>query len=189
VPVEPPPSPWRFPDATGADEHGLVGVGADLEPGTLLHAYRHGLFPMADPDEDDQIYWYAPDPRAVLPLDAFHVPRSLARVVRQGRYRLRTDEAFPAVVQACAEPAPGRTSTWISDDIEAVFTALHERGVAHSVECWDEEGATPGWLPRISSFDTSPTRSPAELRYVTHLTMRPPRRATSSRPPSSRRPP
>ena len=111
-----------------------------LTPDLVLYAYRQGLFPMADPDEDDRIYWYAPDPRAVLPLDAFHVPRSLARVVRQGRYRVTTDEAFAAVIAACAAPARGRRSTWISGDIAEAFTRLHRRGYAHSVECWDDEG-------------------------------------------------
>jgi len=111
-----------------------------LTPDLVLYAYRQGLFPMADPGDGDRIYWYAPDPRAVLPLETFHVPRSLARVVRQGRYRVTTDAAFEAVVRACAAPAPGRTTTWISGEIAAAFTRLHRRGFAHSVECWDDEG-------------------------------------------------
>ena len=74
MPLEPPPSPWRFPEVTAADEHGLVGVGADLEPGTLLHAYRHGLFPM--PIGRRQLGWWSPDPRGVLPLDGLVVSGS-----------------------------------------------------------------------------------------------------------------
>lgn len=109
-----------------------------LTPELVLHAYRHGLFPMADPDEGDRVYWYAPDPRAVLPLERFHVPRSLARVVRQRRYRVTADAAFEAVIRACAAPAPGRESTWISDEIAETFTHLHRHGFAHSVECWDD---------------------------------------------------
>ncbi|MDX1419722.1 MAG: leucyl/phenylalanyl-tRNA--protein transferase [Rubricoccaceae bacterium] len=110
-----------------------------LTPDLVLYAYRQGLFPMADPDADDRIHWYAPDPRAVLPLDGFHVPRSLARVVRQGRYRVTTDRAFEAVLHACARPGPGRESTWISEEIVRVFAGLHRRGFAHSVECWVDE--------------------------------------------------
>jgi leucyl/phenylalanyl-tRNA--protein transferase len=115
-----------------------------LDPDLVLHAYCQGLFPMADPDEGDRIYWYAPDPRAVLPLDRFHVPNSLARVVRQGRFRVTTDEAFGAVIRACAAPAPGRTSTWISPAVVGAFEGLHGRGYAHSVECWDAEGLAGG---------------------------------------------
>ncbi|MDT0632226.1 leucyl/phenylalanyl-tRNA--protein transferase [Rubrivirga sp. F394] len=114
-----------------------------LTPDLLVAAYRAGAFPMADPDDGDRVGWYAPDPRAVLPLDAFHVPKTLARTVRAGRFRVTTDTAFEAVVRACAAPAPGREETWISDEIVAAYTALHEHGLAHSVECWTDgpEGA------------------------------------------------
>jgi leucyl/phenylalanyl-tRNA--protein transferase len=116
-----------------------------LSPDLLLHAYAIGAFPMADPDADGQIGWYAPDPRGVIPLDGFRVPRSLRRVVRQGRFEVRTDTAFEAVVRACAAPARGRETTWISSDIVAAYTALHARGAAHSVECW-RGGALVGGL-------------------------------------------
>jgi leucyl/phenylalanyl-tRNA--protein transferase len=114
-----------------------------LTPDLVLYAYRHGLFPMADPDEGDRVYWYAPDPRAVLPLERFHVSRSLARVVRQGRYRVTTDAAFDAVIAACAAPARGREATWISGDLAAAYRALHRLGHAHSVECWDDGADGP----------------------------------------------
>jgi len=116
-----------------------------LSPELLLYAYGHGLFPMADPDEGGQLYWYAPDPRAVLPLDAFHVPSSLARVVRQGRFEVRVDTAFEAVMRACAAPAPGRASTWISEPMIEAYVDLHRVGYAHSVECW-RGGALVGGL-------------------------------------------
>ena len=89
-------------------------------------------------DEGGQIGWYAPDPRAVLPLDAVHIPKSLARVVRQQRFRVTTDRAFPEVMRACAAPARGRELTWISEEIIDGYTALWKRGIAHSVECWAE---------------------------------------------------
>lgn len=108
--------------------------GMTLTPDLLLAAYRVGAFPMAD--EEDQIGWYAPDPRGVLPLDGLHVSRSLAKTVRQRRFRVTADRAFETVVRACAEPAPGRETTWISEEIVRAYTALHRLGHAHSVECW-----------------------------------------------------
>lgn len=86
--------------------------------------------------EDGQIYWYDPDPRAILPLDQFHVSRSLQRTVQQGRFEVRYNTAFTAVIRACAAPAPGRQETWISEEIIAAYTELHRSGFAHSVECW-----------------------------------------------------
>lgn len=105
-----------------------------LTPHLLLNAYSQGIFPMAH--SDGAIYWYDPDPRAILPLDAFHVPRSLARRIRRGGFELRVDTDFRAVITACAEPAPGRESTWIDAEIIAAYGELHELGFAHSVETW-----------------------------------------------------
>ena len=109
-----------------------------LTPDLLLAAYRVGAFPMAD--GDGHVGWYAPDPRGVLPLDGLHVSRSLAKAVRQRRFRVTADRAFEAVVRACAAPAPGRETTWISEEIVRAYTALHRLGHAHSVECWTEDG-------------------------------------------------
>jgi leucyl/phenylalanyl-tRNA---protein transferase len=132
LPVEPPPTPWRFPPATEADEHGLVGLGADLEPGTLLAAYRRGLFPMPV-RRHDPVGWWSPDPRGVLPLDGLRVSRSLRRSC--ARYEIRIDTAFPEVVAACA--APDRAGGWITAPIVAAYTRLHDLGWVHSVEAWD----------------------------------------------------
>jgi leucyl/phenylalanyl-tRNA--protein transferase len=115
-----------------------------LTPDLLLSAYAQGAFPMADPDDGGRVAFYAPDPRAVLPLDAFHVPATLAKTVRQGRYRVAVDAGFEGVVRACAAPAPGRETTWISDEIVAAYTVLHRSGFAHSVECHDDEGFAGG---------------------------------------------
>lgn len=109
-----------------------------LSPDLLLHTYRFGLFPMADPEQDGAVYWMDPDPRGILPLDAFHVPKNLRKLVRRAPFEVVPDRDFEAVMRACAEPAPGRESTWISEDVVAVYTALHRRGAAHSVECWAE---------------------------------------------------
>lgn len=124
--------------------HRLPSTPGVLTPELLLHGYARGIFPMADAD-DGEVRWYAADPRAVLPLDGLHVPKSLARVVRQGAFGVTTDRAFEAVMRACAEPAPGRETTWISEELVGAYVALHEAGYAHSVECW-KNGALVGGL-------------------------------------------
>ena len=139
MPVEPPPTRWGFPDPETADEHGVVGVGADLEPGTLLAAYRRGLFPMPL-HRSGPMAWWSPDPRGVLPLDGLRVSRSLRRSCR--RFEVRVDTAFVDVVQACA--APRRPGGWISADIRAAYEGLHRLGWAHSVEAWDGDGLAGG---------------------------------------------
>ena len=122
-----------------ADEHGVVAVGGDLEPGTLVAAYRQGLFPMPA-GRDGPMAWGSPDPRAVMPLDAVPRSRSLRRSTR--RYELRVDTAFADVVEACADPR--RPGGWISDDIREAYVGLHELGWAHSIEAWDGGGLAGG---------------------------------------------
>ena len=106
----------------------------------LLLAYRSGIFPMADSREDDEVFWVEPRRRAVFPLDGFHCSRSLARLLKQDRYRVTVDADFGAVIDACAQPRvepDGSTSgTWISEAIAASYRKLHEQGHAHSVEVW-----------------------------------------------------
>jgi leucyl/phenylalanyl-tRNA---protein transferase len=132
VPIEPPASSWAFPPADDADRHGIVGIGADLEPGTLLAAYRSGLFPMPI-DRGRRLAWWSPDPRGVLPLDGFHVSRSLERSI--GRYQIRVDTAFDAVVEGCA--SPDREGGWITPEIRRAYLRLHQLGWAHSIEAWN----------------------------------------------------
>ncbi|WAT17490.1 leucyl/phenylalanyl-tRNA--protein transferase [Aurantiacibacter sp. MUD11] len=113
-----------------------------IPPEVLLLAYRSGVFPMADSREDDEVFWVEPRKRAVFPLDGFHCSRSLAKVLKQDRYRVTVDAAFPAVIEACAQPRPepgteaGQSGTWISHTISASYRNLHRHGHAHSVECW-----------------------------------------------------
>lgn len=114
---------------------------SQLTPELVLYGYQHGVFPMADPDDDDAIYWFRPEQRGVLPLDGFRVPKNLARLVRQERFEVVSDRDFPAVIRACA----ARSTTWISDEIVEVYGALHAWGYAHSVECW-QEGVLVGGL-------------------------------------------
>jgi leucyl/phenylalanyl-tRNA---protein transferase len=139
MPIDPPPTPWRMPPADHADEHGVVGVGADLEPGTLLAAYRGGLFPMPV-HPDGPMAWWSPDPRAIVPLDGLRVSRSLRRSAR--RYQVTVDTAFDEVVAACADPA--RPHGWITPAIREAYGRLHRLGWAHSVESWDGEGLAGG---------------------------------------------
>jgi leucyl/phenylalanyl-tRNA--protein transferase len=105
-----------------------------IDPELLIAAYSRGLFPMAD--DQGRIFWYDPDPRGILPLESFHLPRRLAKTVRSGKFEIRTDTAFRAVMEACAEPARGRGETWISPELVDSYAALHELGLAHSVEAW-----------------------------------------------------
>lgn len=114
-----------------------------LTPHLLLNAYSQGIFPMAE--DDGTIYWYDPHPRAIIPLDdRFHIPRSLARRIRQGDFEVRVDTAFRQVMTACAAPGPGRERTWISPEMVDVYSELNRLGFAHSVEVWIEEELAGG---------------------------------------------
>lgn len=146
-----------------------------LTPHLLLSAYCEGIFPMAH--EDGQIYWYDPDPRTILPLDAFHVPRRLQRVVKQAVFTVKVNTAFTAVMQACAAPVPNRETTWMSPEIIEAHTRLHHLGFAHSVECW-QNGRLVGGLYGVavqglfageSMFSLVPDSSKVAL---VHLVMR-----------------
>jgi leucyl/phenylalanyl-tRNA---protein transferase len=139
APVEPPPCRWQLPDPSTADEHGLAGIGADLEPGTLLAAYRSGLFPMPVGPRGP-MGWWSPDPRGVLPLDGLRVSRSLRRSCR--RYEVRIDTAFGEVVRACADAR--RPGGWITPEVAAAYEDLHRLGWAHSIETWDDDGLAGG---------------------------------------------
>ncbi len=140
-PVEPPPSPWDL-DVDAAPGEDLVGVGADLEPGTVLRAYRRGLFPMGvGAGGRNPLGWWSPDPRGVLPLDGLKVSRSLRRSLP--RFDVRVDTAFAEVVRGCADPP--RDGRWITPAVVSAYQRLHDLGWAHSVECW-RDGELVGGL-------------------------------------------
>ncbi len=120
-----------------------------LSPEVLLQAYAMGVFPMGESRYDTRLHWIDPETRGVLPLDSLHVSRRLARTVRRETFEIRVDSAFDAVIRACAEPGPGRWSTWINDQILALYDEVHRMGRAHSVECW-REGKLVGGLYGIS---------------------------------------
>jgi leucyl/phenylalanyl-tRNA--protein transferase len=109
-----------------------------IAPEVLLHGYRLGIFPMAM--EDGEIEWFSPNPRAILPLDRFHIPRGLRHTLRRRPFEIRIDTAFARVIEACA----ARESTWISDEIVASYVRLHELGQAHSVEAWRDNELAGG---------------------------------------------
>lgn len=180
-PQEPPPSGWslphvaRLPEALAGED--LVAVGADLEPGTLLAAYRRGLFPMhvrAAGRGPDQLGWWSPDPRGILPAGRLQLSRSLRRSVR--RYRVGVDTAFDAVVAACGDP--GRPGAWITPEIRAAYGTLHRLGWAHSVEVLADDGTLVGGLYGVavgglfageSMFHTAPDASKVALVHLVML--------------------
>lgn len=115
-----------------------------LTPDIVLQAYTAGIFPMAEAADDAELFWVNPTRRGILPLDAFHVPRRLRRVLRRDPFTVRADTAFAAVMRGCAEASETRPSTWINDTIIHLYTALAERGAAHSIECWQDEELVGG---------------------------------------------
>jgi len=154
-------------------------VDSNLSPQTLLSAYCLGVFPMAH--EDGRIYWYDPDPRAIIPLDRFHVSRSLRHTIRRQFFDIRLDTAFMAVMEACAAPAPGREETWISEEIIQAYTRLHQLGFARSVEAWQGDKlvgglygvAIGGFFAGESMFSHVRDSSKAALAFlVAHLNKR-----------------
>jgi leucyl/phenylalanyl-tRNA---protein transferase len=126
--IEPEPSRWDLPDPVPGDGD-VIAVGGDLEPGTVLDAYRRGLFPMR---ADGLLAWWSPDPRGVIPLNGFHVSRSLRPA--RSRFEIRVDTSFEAVMRACADPR--RPHGWIDETFVFAYTRLHDLGWAHSVEAW-----------------------------------------------------
>jgi leucyl/phenylalanyl-tRNA--protein transferase len=146
VPIEPPPSGWAFPDLRDSEDDDLVGMGADLDPGTLLAAYRRGLFPMPSGEPGAPMLWWSPRNRGVLPLAGLNVSRSLRQSVR--RMEVRVDSAFDEVIAACADP--DRDAGWIDDGILDAYTELHRLGWAHSVEAW-QDGVLVGGLYGVAT--------------------------------------
>jgi leucyl/phenylalanyl-tRNA--protein transferase len=120
-------------DPERADETGLVAIGGDLEPATLVKAYRSGVFPWYG--EGDPILWWSPDPRGVFELDGLHVSRRLARTIRSGKFQLTINRAFVDVLRGCADREAG---TWLTRAMIVAYLRLHRLGIAHSVEAWHD---------------------------------------------------
>ncbi len=115
-----------------------------LTPQIVLDAYSKGLFPMAENRRDKQLYWIDPEVRGILPLDNFHIPRSLKKKIRNNPFEVRFDHNFAAVIRACAQQKPKRRETWINDEIIELYTKLFRMRHAHSVECWQEKKLVGG---------------------------------------------
>jgi len=136
-------------DNCGADEKRDAMEPLDLTPDMLLRAYAIGVFPMAEDRDDPDLFWIDPRMRGVMPFERFHVPRRLAKTVRQGRYHVTFDHAFEEVMEGCAEMTSRRPRTWINDKILTLYTSLHRMDQAHSVEVW-EKGELVGGLYGVS---------------------------------------
>lgn len=140
-PIEPPHCRWELPDPRQADSAGVVAVDADLDPGTVLAAYRAGMFPMPV-RWSRSVAWWSPDPRGVIPLDGLKVSRSLRKAC--ARFEVRIDTAFDQVLDACGDPR--RPNGWINKAVKSAYRTLHELGWAHSVEAWTPDGELAGGL-------------------------------------------
>jgi leucyl/phenylalanyl-tRNA--protein transferase len=140
------PDRLDFPpvEAALAEPAGLLAVGGDLRPERLIAAYREGIFPWYNPG--DPILWWSPDPRCVIDPATFKPSRSLAKCLRQGRYRVSVDQCFSRVMQECAGPREYADGTWINDQLLRQYSELHRRGIAHSIETWDQDGNLVGGL-------------------------------------------
>lgn len=136
---------WVFPPAESADEHGIVGIGADMEPETILTAYSRGLFPMPL-EPNGPIAWWSPDPRAVIPVDGLHISRSLQKSIK--RFTFTIDTAFSEVIAACADEK--RPHGWIDGSVIRAYRKLHQLGWAHSIEARNDEGELVGGLYGVS---------------------------------------
>ncbi len=135
---------YEFPDPQTAliNPNGLLAVGGDLSPERLIAAYSQGIFPWFN--EGEAIMWWSPDPRAVLFLDELKISRSLTKVLRKGLFKLSFDRDFPAVIQQCAELRKASTGTWITREMIEAYCELHKRGIAHSVEVWQQNELVGG---------------------------------------------
>lgn len=136
-----PPSAWVLPSPEQADPDGVVGIGADLAPGTLVDAYRNGIFPW--PHTGVALPWFSPDPRGLLRFDDVHVSRSLRRTLRQSGWTTTIDRDFDGVVRACGEER-GDDGTWITPPMARAYRRLHRLGWAHSIEVWDGDDLVGG---------------------------------------------
>ena len=163
-----------FPPPHLASDNGLLAIGGDLSPERLLLAYRMGIFPWFS--AGDPILWWSPAPRLILELDGLRITRRLQRTIRQGVFDVTMDQAFGQVIASCAGvPRQEEDSTWITPEMIAAYTRLHELGFAHSVECWHENKLAGGLYGMSlggiffgeSMFSTVSDSSKVALAYLT----------------------
>ena len=135
-------SSWSFPLPDKWPDSDLIAVGGDLEPATLINAYRRGIFPMAVTALQGKLGWWSPEVRGIVPLDRLRVTRSMRQSAK--RFEIRVDTCFADVMRACGDPS--REDGWITAEFIAAYTALHQLGWAHSVEVFDRQGQLAGGL-------------------------------------------
>lgn len=169
-----------FPPADQAAPDGLLAFGGCLDPEWLLDAYAHGIFPWPSSDEEP-VFWWSPDPRAVIELDGLHLSRRLRRTLRSGRFSVTCNRDFQGVIRGCASGPGRREGTWITPRMMTAYTHLHERGHAHSVEVWRNDQlvggvygvATGGAFAAESMFHRETDASKVALAHlVAHLSAR-----------------
>ena len=136
------PPRWAFPPVSDWPDGDIVAIGGELDPGTVIAAYRRGIFPMIVETPDPMLAWWSPNPRGILPLDRIRISSSLGRSAR--RFEVRVDTCFGDVIAGCADPS--RKSGWITREFVAAYTQLHHLGWAHSIEVFDRAGALAGGL-------------------------------------------
>ena len=141
--VKQPAVPQYFPPAWQAEPEGLLCVGGTLQTDLLLDAYRHGIFPWPS-DDESPLFWWSPDPRAVIEYDTFHVSRRLARTITSGRFVVTCDSNFGGVIRGCAQEHSRHGGTWITPNMIVAYERLHKFGHAHSVEVWQNERLVGG---------------------------------------------
>jgi leucyl/phenylalanyl-tRNA--protein transferase len=134
------PDSLAFPDLRAANQEGLLALGGDLSVPRLLLAYRSGIFPWTD----DPLTWWSPDPRAIFDIQRFRPPTRLAKKLKKNPFRITINQAFQEVIRACAEPGPGRETTWISPRFVTAYHSLYFEGYAHSVEVWQDDKLVGG---------------------------------------------
>lgn len=163
----------HFPDITAADAHGLLAVGGDLRPETLLMAYRSGIFPWYN--EGEPICWYAPPERCIIYPDKIKVSKSMKQLLRKGMFRYSLNEAFDAVIHNCANiTRPEQDGTWIVSEMEQAYKKMHQLGHAHSVEVWQNDMLAGGLYGIVqggvfcgeSMFSLVPNASKAALIHL-----------------------
>ncbi len=140
MPIEPPRTGVRFPDPARSRSRDILAVGTDYRPGTILAAYRAGIFPW--PQSEDAVGWFSPDPRTILPLDSLHWSRSLRRTLRKHPFRITIDEAFRRTMEACGKER--KDGTWITRGMLEGYEELHRLGWAHSLEVWEGDELVGG---------------------------------------------
>lgn len=132
-----------FPPAELADKEGILAVGGDLSPERLINAYRHGIFPWFS--EGDPIIWWSPDPRLVLLPGEIHVSKSMAKILKKNPFRLTCDRSFESVIKKCSAPREKQKQTWITQEMMEAYIDLHNLGLAHSVEVWQQKRLVGGF--------------------------------------------